>query len=80
VNITILGSCRFSPYNILAVPNPIEGLHNTDDGYRIASLKFYPAISNSDLVIAYIPDGIGKHTQLDIDYANFLNKRIVFIK
>jgi len=68
--IVILGSSRFGPYEILAVPNKIEGAKNTEEGYRIACKTFYPAIDKSDEVWVYIPDGkIGEHTMRDLLYA-----------
>jgi len=79
VKIVILGSCRFAPYEILAVPDPIPGAHNTEPGYLLAAKKFYPAIAKSDVVIAYIPDGIGEHTRRDLKYADSLGKRIILI-
>lgn len=79
VKIVILGSCRFEPYEILAVPNKIKGAWNTEKGYQIACKKFYPAIDKADLVIVYAPDGIGEHTQRDIDYVKKQRKKIVII-
>ena len=77
MKLVILGSCRFSPYEILAVPDPIPGAHNTDKGYEMAFKVFKPAIEEADLVLVYAPDGIGKHTGLDLDYARSLGKSIV---
>jgi len=70
----LLGSCRFEPYEILAVPNKIPGAWNTDEGYRIAAQKFHPAMEEADMIIVFAPDGIGKHTQMDIDYARKIGK------
>ena len=78
--ITILGSCKYEPYEILAVPNTIPNFHNTEEGYLIACKKFYPAIDKSDFVIVYCPDGIGEHTQRDIDYAKQRGKKIIYVK
>ena len=77
VKIVFLGSCRFSPYEILAVPDPIPGAHNTDRGYEIAFKIFKPAIDEADLVVVYAPDGIGEHTGRDLDYAKSQNKEII---
>lgn len=67
--IVILGSCRYAPYEILAVPNPIPNAWNTERGYEMASRVFYPAIDEADEVWIYAPDGIGEHTRRDIEYA-----------
>lgn len=72
----LLGSCRFEPYEILAVPNKIPGAWNTDEGYRIAAQKFHPAMDKADVIVVYAPDGIGKHTQMDIDYAREIGKTV----
>lgn len=87
VNITILGSCRHSPYNILAKPDPLNSsytketheLHNTEEGYQNACKLFYPAINGSDIVIAWVPDGIGHHTWRDIKFARSMGKRVILI-
>jgi len=78
--IVFLGSCRFEPYEILAVPSSIKGLHSTEKGYQIACKKFYSAIRKADLIFAYIPDGIGIHTQRDIDYAKSIGKEVIYVK
>ena len=77
--IVILGSCRFEPYEILAVPNKIPKAWNTEKGYKKAFKIFKPAIDNADLVIVYAPDGIGEHTQRDIDYARTQRKPIFVV-
>jgi hypothetical protein len=75
--IVILGSCRFEPYHILAVPNKIPDAWNTEEGYQIAAQKFYPAIDSADLIIVYAPEErIGEHTQRDIDYARRKGKKV----
>ncbi len=79
-NFVMLGSCRFEPYNFLAVPNMIPGAWNTDAGYAIAAKVFYPAMDKADVIIVYAPDGIGKHTQLDIDYARSIGKKVFALK
>jgi len=76
----ILGSCRFEPYEILAVPNKIPNAWNTDKGYEIASKIFHPAMDEADVILVYAPDGIGKHTQLDIDYARSIGKKVFLLK
>lgn len=78
VKITILGSCRFEPYEILAVPKANE-LHNTEKGYLIAFKKFKKAMDESDLIICYTPDGIGEHTKRDLKYARTTNATIIVI-
>ena len=78
VNIVILGSTRFAPYNVL-VPDPIDGATNDDVGYKIASKIFHPAIEDADIVIVYCPDGIGVHTHRDIEHAIKHKKPIFYI-
>jgi len=68
VKVVILGSCRFEPYEILAVPSKNEKW-NTEEGYRMAAEKFYPAIEQADEVWVYAPDGIGEHTHRDMEFA-----------
>ena len=80
VRIVILGSCRFSPYIVLAAPNPLSNAFNTEEGYLRAARLFYPAIDEADIVIVYAPDGIGEHTARDMAYAESQGKRIVIIK
>lgn len=75
----ILGSCRFEPYEVLAVPSKIPGAWNTEAGYEIAFQRFGPAIEEADIVIVYAPDGIGEHTNRDLAYAKSLGKRIHII-
>ena len=77
--IVFLGSTRFAPYEVLAVPDPIPGAGNDDEGYELACRKFYPAIEEADLVVAFIPDYMGEHTWRDMDYASRKGKRIVVI-
>ena len=72
----IIGSSRFEPYQILAVPSKIPGAWNTDKGYEIASRTFYPAIDECDEVWVYIPDGLGEHTRRDLEYAVKQGKKI----
>lgn len=74
--IVILGSCKYEPYEVLAVPNKIPNAWNTERGYELASKKFYPAIEKADIVLVYAPDGIGEHTQRDIDFAMSKGKPI----
>ena len=80
VKLVILGSCRFDPYEILAVPNKIPGAWNTDKGYAIAAQIFYPAMDKADVIIVYAPGGIGIHTQKDIDYAHSIGKKVYELK
>ena len=76
----MLGSCRFEPYDFLAVPNKIPRAWNTDKGYAIAAKIFYPAMDAADVIIVYAPDGIGIHTQKDIDYARSIGKKVFVLK
>ena len=78
----MLGSCRHKPYEVLQMPNPFDQeLLDRDqkEAYRQACAKFYPAIDESDFIIVYCPDGIGSHTQMDIDYVKKKGKPIIFI-
>lgn len=78
--IVILGSCRFEPYEILAMPNKIPNAWNTEKGYQIACKTFYPAIKKADFVIVFAPDGvIGEHTRRDIDFAVQQGKAVFVI-
>lgn len=77
--IVILGSCRFEPYEVLAVPKKEPGLWNTEKGYQQAAERFYPAIDSADVIIVWAPDGVGEHTQRDIDYAKQQGKLIHII-
>lgn len=78
--IVILGSCRFEPYKILAVPKKVKGKWNTEEGYQISTERFYPAIKEADEVWVYAPDGIGEHTQRDLDFAIKEGKIIKFLE
>ena len=79
VKITVLGSCAWEPYEILAVPNKIPGAWNTDEGYKIAfETVFKEAIENCDFVFVYNPTGVGTHTQMDIDYAKKQGKQVIY--
>ena len=77
--IVVLGSCRFEPYQFLAVPNKIPGAWNTEEGYQIAIAKFYPAIDETDEVWVYAPDGVGEHTGRDLAYARSRGKLIRYV-
>jgi len=77
--IVILGSCRYGPYEILAVPNKIPNLWNTEKGYQAASQKFYPAIDQADEVWIYAPEGVGEHTKRDVEYAKSKNKKLFIL-
>ena len=79
--IVILGSTRFSPYDILAKPivlgESYQNRNNNDEGYKEACKIFYPAIEESDEVWVYIPEGkIGEHTQRDLDEAIKQGKKV----
>ena len=78
--IVILGSCRYEPYDVLAVPDRIKGGTNDDAGYQKASKIFPPAIDKADVVFVFAPDGIGEHTQRDIDYARSVGKTVFILK
>ena len=81
--IVILGSCRFAPYEVLFVPNKLDPKlyeEHHEEAYLKACWKTYPAIADADIVIAYIPDGIGEHTARDLRFADSLRKRIVLIE
>ncbi len=78
--ITILGSCRYSPYKILATPKPTSNNYHNEEGYQMACKKFYPAIKESDEIWVYTPDGtIGNHTQRDLEYARINDKKIFYV-
>lgn len=77
--IVILGSCKYEPYEILAVPNKIKGAWNTEKGYQKAAKIFYPAIEQSDIVIVYAPEEIGEHTQRDMEYAKSQGKPVFIV-
>ena len=78
--VVILGSCRFEPYDVICVPKKVKGKWNTDEGYKISTKRFYPAIHQCDEVWIYAPDGIGKHTQMDLNYALKIGKPIRYLK
>lgn len=78
----ILGSCKHEPYAVLAMPNRLDAkLYENDHeaAYAHAWEYFKPAIESADVVIVYAPDGIGEHTQRDLDYAIKLGKKILYI-
>jgi hypothetical protein len=81
MKIVVIGSCKYGAYEILAVPEKVPGLWNTEEGYQKAAEKFYPAIKEADEVWVYAPDGeIGEHTQRDLDFALSQGKIIRIIK
>ena len=78
--IVILGSCRHEPYEILFVPKKVsKELYNTEEGYKEASKKCYPAIDESDFCIVYAPDGLGEHTTRDMIYALKKGKPVILL-
>jgi hypothetical protein len=81
--IVVIGSCKYSPYEILIVPNTLDTKLYVEDhekAYEEACKKFYPAIDKADEVWVYVPNGIiGEHTQRDIDYAQSKRKTIRII-
>lgn len=80
--ITILGSCSFEPYKILAAPNRLDAeLYEKDHekAYDDAFEKvFKRAIEECDFVFIYNPYGIGDHTKRDLEYAKKIGKHIVY--
>ncbi len=80
MKIVILGSCRHSPYEVLAAPKPLSKDYHNETGYHEACKIFYPAIENADVVWVYLPNGKpGEHTQRDLDYARSKGKQIFYI-
>ena len=78
--IVVLGSLRFEPYEILYVPRRLhKTVNQTDQEYREAVKIVYPKIDKADEVWVYIPDGLGEHTQRDLEYAISQGKKILFI-
>lgn len=78
----VLGSCRYEPYEVLAMPNKLDAeLYEIDHekAYEEACEVFFPAIRQSDFVIVYAPNGIGKHTRRDMDYAKKCGKPIIVV-
>ncbi len=78
--IVILGPCKHAPYEILLTPNPFDKKLYVEDhekAYGEACKRFYPAIEQADFILVYAPNGIGEHTQKDIDYAKSKGKHIV---
>lgn len=83
VKIAILGSCKHEPYIVLFMPNKFDReLYEKDheQAYLEACKTVYPALAEADIVIAYVPEGIGEHTRRDLKYAESLRKRIVLIE
>jgi len=78
-NIVILGSLRFDPY-IVVVPEKTSAEYHNEAGYTKACERIYPAMAKADMIIVWAPDGIGEHTQRDIDYARSIGKRVFVLK
>jgi len=80
--ITILGSCAFEPYEILAMPNRLDAKLYEEDhekAYQDAFEKvFKKAIEECDFVFVYNPYGIGDHTKKDLEHAKRMGKHIVY--
>jgi hypothetical protein len=79
--VVVLGSCRFQPYEFLAVPQKNEKW-NTEEGYKLATKKFYPAIRKADEVWVYAPEGwdkLGEHTKRDLAFTADRGKPIFII-
>lgn len=68
-NFVILGSRRFAPYKIPFVPLEMPDVLDEEERFQISIKKSHPAMDDADVIIVYAPDGIGIHTQRDIDYA-----------
>lgn len=77
--IVILGSLKYSPYEIIKKPEPIPDADQSDEGYTIAAKDFYPAIDEADEVWVYAPNGMGVHTTLDYQCALLRGKTIRFL-
>ena len=83
VKICIIGSCRYEPYMLLFMPNKLDPeLYEKDHerAYLEACKVVYPAIREADIIIAYVPEGIGEHTRRDLKFAESLKKRIVLVE
>lgn len=93
IKIVILSSCQYAPFKITA-PLTISTIdkkqifafelwksHKQERAYKEAKKIFYPAIDEADIVIAISKkDGtIGKHTQMDIDYAKSVGKQVMIV-
>ena len=79
----ILGSCSYQPYIILALPNKLNPeLYEKDHeaAYEEACEVFYPAIDECDEVWIYAPEGLGKHTLRDLEYAGKKGKKIFVLQ
>lgn len=79
MKIVVLGSCRFEPYNVIIVPEKVEGKWNTEEGYQIAFQKFSKAIKACDVVWVWCPDGIGEHTRRDAEFAIKEGKQVFLL-
>lgn len=71
-----LGSRRFAPYEISFVPIEMRDISDEEDRYQVSIKRSHLAMDKADVVIVYAPDGIGIHTQRDIDYALKNNKEV----
>ena len=77
--IVIVGSTRFEPYTLLIAPHKLPNYSNDERSYQAAFQidgGYKQSIEACDLVIIYAPDGIGEHTQKDIDYAHRCEKPV----
>lgn len=80
--IVILGSCKHEPYVVLISPHKLDAeLYQADHeaAYVEATKKFYPLIEECDEVWVYAPNGIGGHTQQDIDFAKKQGKPVLIL-
>ena len=74
--IVILGSRRFSPYEVTFMPLEIPEISDEETRFQFSIMKSHPAMDKADVIIVYAPDGIGKHTHMDIDYAREIGKTV----
>ena len=71
--LVILGSLGGGDYE---VTYPIRNsMYNTEEGYRLACERFYPAIDAADVVLVYGEPG--EHTSRDIEYAESKGKTVI---
>lgn len=92
MRVVVLGSCRFAPYQITApatisiidqrqaVAYKLRVLGKQKLSQKLAAPIFHSDIDACDEVWVYAPDGIGEHTQQDLDYAKSKGRTIRFIK
>jgi hypothetical protein len=76
--IVILGKCNNGEY-VVDVPKRVvlDGKINTEECYKVASVKHFKAIAEADFIIVY--GAIGDHTKRDIEYATTQGKQIIYL-